>query len=361
MYQSVKSFSEIGRVIGSLGIFVMLAVVNPIAARADILTSDQMFLDPWSVPLIIHPRDELSPLITGNSIQWDSQITDVDILPMLKPYSPGDPAGYALDYSFTSADYYYTPVTDYFVDLTAGVATATFNKEGIYHARLTRGDGSSEIRAVLVNAGTLGGDQRTAASVPISGPKADLVLVSEPTGGDATLEKANSNAIDDNGASKVGRASSVADAVAKIKAAYEKNGNKKFHLEIVAHGSPGYFELGDTRIGQGGTMTIKEFQGLIDKYVNEISIFACSFAADGKAGLQTLADSIGYAWGYDKPISVYRSWFGLSYGWDLSLRGQTLSAVPEPAPVFIMCLGIIILGGGLKRQEIRAKRRSCDP
>lgn len=338
MQSTARRQSRLNGTCALISLLIMVGAHSPSAVAA-ILTADQMYLDPWDVPLDTYDRDYLYPLTTGNSIQWGGNIVDVDVLPMLKPYSPGDPAGYPTGYGFSSSNYYYTPVADYLVDLSAGVAIATFNKEGIYHARLTRNDGTSEIRAVLVNAGTLGGDQRTTASVPIGGPIADLVIVSDPTGGDATLDIASANAIDDNGAGKVNRASSVSEAIEKIRDAFVRNGRKKLHLEVVAHGRPGYFELGDTRIGQGGTISIKDFQDLIDEYVKEISVFACSFAADGMVGLQTLADSIGYAWGYDKPVSVYRNWFGLSRGWDLSLQGKALSAVPEPSSILLVIVG----------------------
>ena len=328
---------------------------NPFLAAATTLTSDQTFFDPWEVPLGIYSRDYLYPASTGNSIQWDGNIVDVDILPMLKPYLPDDPAGYPAGYDFTSSDYYYIPLSDYIVDLSAGVATATFSKSGIYHARLTRDDGTSEIRAVLVNAGTLGGDNQTSASVSISGPVADLVVVSKPTKPDETLDIANANAVDDNGESKVSRANSAEDAVTIIKEAFIKNDLEKIHLEIVAHGAPGYFELGDTAIGPGGSMTMEEFQVLIDKYVNEISIYACSFTGDNMAGLQTLADSIGYAWGFDKPVSVHRDWLDFSRGWDLSLNGKldTATAVPEPASIFLIITGAAVLGSLRRKHEYK--------
>ena len=327
---------------------ILLLGLNFHSVDAAVLNSSQTYFDPDSLSFGIYARDHLYPNfdgvnVTGNSIQWSGGITDVDILPMLKPYSVADPTGYPIGYSFTVNDYYYEPVIDYIVDLTAGIATATFSKEGIYHARLTRSDGSTEIRAVLANAGTLGDALGTAPSVPIPGPIADLVLVSQPTGGDATLDIANANAVDDNGAAKVNRARSVADAVAKIKAAYQNNGNKRIHLEVVAHGSAGFFQLGDTAIGQRGTISIKDFQKLIDPYVKEISVYACNFAADGGVGLQTLADSLGRATGFDKFVSVHRSWFGFSRGWDLELRGKKgLSlAVPEPSTILLVLLGTL--------------------
>lgn len=320
-------------------LFVFTLTLQTLPVKAVNLDADALYFDPDSLALAEYARDYLYPTFdgvssTGNSIQWAGDILGVNILPMLVPYSSSDPAGYPLGYLFSYSDYYYTPFSDYFVDLTDGVATATFNKAGIYHARLTREDGSVEIRTVLANAGTLGEDDRTSASVRIDGPVADLVLVSNPTGGDSTLEIANSNAVDENGADNVDRASSVADAVSKIEQAYHDNGDEKIHLEVVAHGRAGFFRLGDTGIGAGGSMSIAEFQKLIDEYVDEISVYACSFAADGAAGLQTLADSIGTATGFDKPVSVYRNWFGFSYGWDLPLGGKKITAKAPDSAMF---------------------------
>jgi len=333
-------------------------------AFGDLLTANDLFLDPWDVPLDLYERIYLDTTWDGsnvgnNSYTWSyNDVQAVQVLPLLNPYSQDDPAGYPIGYNFTQDNYLYQPNDHYWVDLTNGQATATFERPGIFHVRLDRINNPDEIDAVFVDSGVLddlGEKSKTGASVEISGPKADLVIVSDPTGGDSTLDDAAANAEDDNGSDKVKRAASVSAAIARIKEAYEANNNKKLHVELVAHGSKAHLTIGDSGVGSraGDSMTIEDFQKEIDQYVSKLSIYACEFAkdAEGRAALQTLADSIGVASGFTSTVSVHRSeWFGWLVGgsWDLPLRGQEVT-IPAPGAVVLGLIGLT-MAGWIKRR-----------
>lgn len=313
------------------------------AAWAVLLPDPELFYDPWEVPTAQYPIIELNTTWDGsqvgnNSVRWDefNDVYRVQVLPLLKPFPGDEPAMYPPGYPFTQDDYEYQPNVHYWVDLTAGVAEATFMRPGIFHVKLSRMSGPEQVFAVFVDSGLLDGDS-SGSSVKIDGPKADLVVVSKPSGGDSLLDKAAANAADDNGADKVKRAANAQECIDQIKAASQAAG-KKIHVELVAHGNKGFFRMGSTAVG-GADMSIEDFQKAIDDYCNELSIYACDFAsgATGKAAVDILAKSIGNAIGYTGLISVHRSdWWGWLVGgsWDLEMGatsrriiyGNTLSA-----------------------------------
>lgn len=321
------------------------------SASGSLLSDAQLFLDPWQVPESVYPSINLVPTWDGvnlgnNTFTWpENDVENVQVVPLLKPFSPTDPAGYPAGHVFTQDNFHWKPNEHYSVDLTSGVATATFHRAGVYHVRIDRpGTVNDQTYAVLFEAGMLNG-AATGASVAIDGPRADLVVVSKPTATDRTLDNAAANAVDDNGEAKVRRVDSAGDLVSKIRTA-SQNAGRKLHVELVCHGAPGQLWIGDTPVGTGG-MTIAELQAAIDKYVNNLSIYACSFAGGeaGQAALQTLADSIGRASGYTVPVSVHRSWWlGWLVGgdWDLLLGGQNV-VIPEPTSLVVIALAAGLL------------------
>lgn len=322
------------------------------SASASLLSDAQLFLDPWQVPEAVYPSITLVPTWDGvnldnNRFTWpQNDMENVQVVPLLEPFSPTDPAGYPAGHVFSQDDYRWKPNEHYTVDLTSGVATATFHRAGVYHVRVDRpGTVNDQTYAVLFEAGMLNG-VATGASVAIDGPRADLVVVSDPTEDDSTLDNAADNAVDDNGEAKVRRVDSAGDLVSKIQTA-SQNAGRKLHVELVCHGAPGQLWIGDTEVGAGG-MTIAELQAALDEYVDNLSIYACSFArgAAGQAALQTLADSIGRASGFTVPVSVHRSWWlGWLVGgdWDLLLGGRNV-VIPEPASLVLIALtaGLLI-------------------
>lgn len=307
--------------------FILAACING-AAWAVLLTDAQMFYDPWQVPTANYPIIDLRTTWDGvnvgnNSVRWGmfSDVQNVQVLPLLKPYPGDDPAVYPPGYVFTQADYEYQPNAHYWVDLTAGVAEATFVRPGIFHVKLDRVTGPDPEFAVLLDSGLLDGSS-SGASVKIDGPKADLVVVSSPSTPDSVLDNAAANAADDNGSNKVKRATNTQNCIDQIRTASQAAG-KKIHVELVAHGNEGLFDMGSTRVGGSG-MSIADFQKAIDDYVNELSIYACNFAAGtaGAAAVDTLAKSIGSAYGFTGYVSVHRSsWWGWLVGgsWDLEM------------------------------------------
>jgi hypothetical protein len=175
--------------------------------------------------------------------------------------------------------------------------------------------------------------------------------VSQTTGTDAAEEKGAANATDDG--QTVTRAVNMAQAVAQMQAASQAAG-RKIHVELVAHGAPGVLRIGNTVIGGPGGPTIAQFQAQIDPFVNNLSLYSCNFARGpaGMAALQTLADSIGRASGFDRPVSVHRALFGFSRGWDLSLRGANLTLVPEPSSS-VLAMAFVVLALSRKRRRSR--------
>ncbi len=358
-----------GRRTRSLQVLSVIALAGwvvavPPRAEAAFLSDSDLFLNPWSVPFDLYPRVYLEPTWDGtnlgnNTYTWSSfnDVVGVNVLPLLRPFSPTQPALYPSGYPFTQADYLYQPNVNYSVDLTGGIAQASFTRPGTYHVVLHRAGGPDFTQAVFVGTGMLPngelGQHASGPEVDILGPIADLVVVSAPTAGDSLLDKAAANAIDDNGANDVKRANSAGAAVDAIATRYHENHGQKLHVELVAHGNSGLFVMGDTLVGPGGGMSIAQFQAAIDPYVNDLSIYACDFAAgaDGRQALQTLANSIGHASGFTVPVTVHRMWlvgYFTGGGWDLDLGGESLAYPPAPGSFGLAFVGVAIL---LKRRR----------
>lgn len=298
-------------------------------AWAVLLTDAQMFYDPWQVPAGNYPVIDLRTTWDGtqvgnNSVAWPQfpDVQNVQVLPLLKPHPGPEPAQYPQGYHFTQDDYEYQPNVHYWVDLTTGTARATFVRPGIFHVKLDRVVDPDPVFAVFVDSGLLDG-AASGASVKIDGPKADLVVVSSPSTPNKVLDNAAANAADDNGSKKVKRAGNAQDCIDQITVAAQAAG-RKIHVELVAHGNQGVFMMGDTMVGGPG-MSMADFQKAIDRYVKELSVYACNFAAGtaGAAAVNTLAKSIGSAYGFTGYVSVHRSdWWGWLVGgsWDLELN-----------------------------------------
>ena len=326
------------KVIFFAAVVACLTMLMAPTTTAALLSGGDLFFNPWDLPKAEYTQVELSG---GTPYAWSyTNVQSVHVLPLLKPYAgnPSDPGAYPTSYVFTQNDYRYQANTYYSVDLTDGVATATFWGPGIYHVKLHLSDNTDVTQAMLVDTDFLpddGTQPATGPEVEIPGPKADLVVVSHVPDTDPNAAKKN-EALDDgaNAAAadgqNVARAESIDEAVAAIQEAAIEAG-RPIHVELVAHGSPGHFRIGTQGVGsQPGDMSMEDFQELLDGYVSGFSVYACSFAAgsEGDAALEILADSLDWASGWTKTVTVHYNWY--NYGWDLDMGQGGFSKISAP-------------------------------
>ena len=272
-------------------------------ALADLLTPEQIYMDPGSLAYSEYPYEELLDLASVHTSHYGSgNVTGAEVLPPLK-YNP---AYSTAGYSFSQNDYFLTPGTDYTADLTGGNLTLDFHAAGLYHVRLHYADGSEEIRAIYAEVGELadGVTPGSGAVMYVPPPDADLVAVSI---GDSTLDSCF-NACNHHDPWSVTSISDRQSAIDAIKAKSDKLG-RKIHVELVGHGDPGRISLYDRSTAAGDIIdnsSAASFQQAIDKYVNNISFYSCK-TAKGTAGdqfLTTFASSVGRASGFTVKIMI---------------------------------------------------------
>jgi hypothetical protein len=332
-------------------VIACLATFTAPNALAVVLSGNDLFYNPWNVPEAAYTQ----VAVTGGSpYAWAyNNVQTVQVLPLLKAYAgtPSDPGAYPTDYVFSQADYRYQANVDYSVDLTGGVATATFLGPGIYHVKLTLADSTSVVEAMLVDTGFLpddGTQPTTGPEVAIPGPNADLVVVSHVPATDPKAAEKNS-ALDKGAAAAaadgqtVARAESIQQAVTAIQTAAVAAG-RPIHVELVAHGAPGHFRIGTQGVGcWNGDMSMQDFQDMLDGYVDGLSTYSCSFGAgeEGDEALQTLADSLGWASGWTTTVTVHYNQY--AHGWDLRMGADGFSEVPEPSTLVLLACGLMVL------------------
>ena len=328
------------RIIGTIVSFFCLLI----SAEGAMLTDAEIYFDPDGLAAGFYSNMLLPDLLNNNAIAWQAEadpVTDADILPVLKDrdYGPG--------YVFSQDDYFQTPNVDYYADLTNGSLTATFEKAGLYHVRLTRQSGAEDIYAVFAQAGHFG-DEETAPPKNCPVPDADLFVVLGKGANDAELDR-GAKVIDFLG-KNVERAANKQDILTAIENAYKKD-NKKKHVEILAHGKGnGQIDFGDMVLDKDNA---KAFQEEIDQWVNNLTFLAC-WAGEGEDGgkmLQALADSIGKTSGWSSWVGAYEyhdATGKTTDGWFYrDTKGVYVPKVPEPTMIFLLGLG----GLGLLRKR----------
>ncbi len=273
-------------------------------AFAVILSDAELYFDPAGIVPDYYPRIYLPDLAADNDCIWPAgtdPVTDADILPILKPgdYPPG--------YPYSQADYLNIPNVDYFADLTAGTLTVTILEPGLYHVRVTQSSGVQTIYAVFAEtefkekekADTSGGTKKLDPP-----PDADVFIVEES---DSTMD--DSAKVWEKNGKDVKRVNSRKEAVEAIKAKAKALG-RKIHAEIDGHGTDGNISTGAGKENiadkQIDLVSDANFQEQIHGDVNEITFQGCSVGhgEDGKKFLEILADSIGKAGAWDKPVLV---------------------------------------------------------
>jgi hypothetical protein len=293
-------------------VFVTLFFLGS-SAFAVMLSDGELYFDPGSIQPDYYPRIYLPDLAEDNNYVWAAgfdPVTDADILPILKPgvYPPG--------YPYSQADYLDIPNVDYFADLTGGTLTVIINKAGLYHVRVTQSSGIQTIYAIFAEADfkekekadTSGGTKKLEPA-----PDADVFVVENS---DKTMD--NSAKVWEKNGREVKRVNSRKEAVDAIKAKAKALG-RKIHAEIDGHGTSGNISTGAGKDNipekQIDLDSVADFQKEIDDDVNEITFQGCSVGKgeDGKKFLKILADSIGKASAWDKPVLVIdQNYFAVS-------------------------------------------------
>lgn len=321
-----------------------------VCAKAAFLSDAELYFDPDSISDDFYSRIYLPDLSVQNSYMWtfgSDNITDADILPVLKPgtYYPG--------YSFSQSDYYQTPNTDYLADLTGGQLTGTFTTPGLYHVRLTLESGNSQIYAVFAESGLkekVTPDKTGVVKKLDPVPAADLVVVERS---DNTLD--DSALVWQNAGRTVVRVANRAEVVTAISNRYVQLG-RKIHVEIDGHGAPGNISTGagtnNIADKQIDLASVSDFQEEIDQFVSEITFQGCSVGkgAEGKQFLDILARSLGKgnsgAW--DSPVTVVdQSYF------TVERYANWITGVPEPSTLVLAGFGAGLLLVAWRRRAVR--------
>jgi hypothetical protein len=286
-----------------LGLALALGLVFLAAPiHGAVLNDSQIYFDPASITPYTYDRQVIDTRTGGYYTQVYTGVDGVKVLPFLKDNTYG-PA-----YSYSQSDYFYTPNTDYFADLTGSTLTLKFAVPGLFHVELQSGS-TTKIEAIFASVGFLedpaGTDKSGAMKAGGFSPTADLFLISDEPG-DAALEDAK-KILDGNG-QETDTMDDTQDIIDKAKAKSEELG-RKIHLELVGHGREG-----SIRIGPGNRINVddaakkqelQELQEALDPYVNHITFVSCS-TGGGTAGdefLKILGSSIGKAQAWDKPIT----------------------------------------------------------
>lgn len=312
-----------------IAIFAILLGFSNTRSFAQFISSDDLFLAPTAVAEDFYDEVFLSTggshMFTGEDIASGFSLTGLRILPTLVAnslttegeYSTSDLLGVNVgNYSSYFAD---QPNLDYFAtEITSNSSFASFNDDGFYFVELTGSDGTntaSKIVNVQIN-DFLGEDpaagvkDKVAVHREVGKPTSDLVIISD---GDPKDNGFNTNAQALLPDAK--KAKTLEEACQAVKDAYAANGNKKISLTMMGHGRSGSIKIGTERINDfsDGTMTAQAFQECIDPYVKEITFFSCNVGAgtDGQMFLQTFANSIGKATGYDKTVTAGEKSFDL--------------------------------------------------
>lgn len=203
------------------------------------------------------------------------------------------------------------------------------------------------------------GKDKASVSRVIKSPTADLLIVSDGDPNDNGFNKNAFNTLEDEG-KNVEKANSLANAIEKIKEAYEANSSKKISVVLTGHGRDGSIKIGTERINSDadGVMTPEEFKDAIKKYVHTIEFFSCN-VAKGKVGddFLDIFSELGTASAYPTTVTSggSSSWFGFVWNgfFDVNALGKkAVVTVPEPATLWLLLLGSI---GFLYRISIHQK------
>jgi hypothetical protein len=320
----------------------MLCMLWPAPSLADYLSDAEMFCDPWTVPTDVYPKSYLEYLADENSVAWlagDDPVVGAQVLPVIRAGTYED------DYIFSQDDYLHQPNVDYFADLTDGTLTATFLEPGLYHVRLFRDSGLTDIQAVLAQTYIGAQCEESGATKDIGIPDADLFIVSDSEGDDS-YEETSAKVLEAEG-KKIERAGSVQEAWEKINAADPA----PKHVELVGHGNQGYVSLGNgPNPGPSSKVLDSDnaatFRDKIKDKVDHLTFLSCN-TGGGVAGaslINTLDDGIDTVQAYDSwvDISADRDANGKITGgtYLTSIKGKN---VPGPATISLFCLGGLAL------------------
>ncbi|GMV24538.1 MAG: hypothetical protein AMXMBFR58_05690 [Phycisphaerae bacterium] len=303
-------------------------------ATADLLSDAQLYFDPASIQPDFYSRLLLDDLASQHTITFDAgsnPVIGANILPMLRPgdYFPG--------YSYSQADYFHTPNSDYYADLTSGSLAASFMQPGLYHIRTYRADGQTDVFAVFAESGFKekdGSPDRSGGEEVLDPvPDADLFIVEKS---DSTID--DSAEVWTKFGKKVVR---VADREAAVKAIETESNrlHRKIHVELDGHGAPANMSTGagvkNIPSKQVDSTSVKDFCERIRKFCNYLTFQGCSVGqgTEGESFLQTIASAIGTAGAWDSEVTVIDK-----SGFSVSSSAKFVIKTPAPGAASLFAL-----------------------
>lgn len=315
------------------------------SAGASPLSDSELYFDPASLADGFYPDRDVDP---GMSTSWLSApgrvIAGANILPVLRNNL------YDENYAYSQSDYESLPNVGYAADLTAGVLTATFQDEGIYHVRVNYTDGTSDIHAVFVDVGIAGKQGQDAPNktgkTKVTPTKAgDVVYISEGNADDGAMN----NAKELFAGLTIVRVSSVSE-IADDLAVRSGEAGRKLDAVIVGHGYSGSIRLGKEgdpaaeRINNNGDATSTsgaDFGGYIRDYASSVNLAGCNTGA-GAAGARLLND----IYGAGVSATAYTS--TVYYGKTKMYLDATGTKIPAPGGAAVLVM--VGLGGARRRR-----------
>jgi hypothetical protein len=346
----------------------------PGTAFAQFISSNDLFLAPTDVPTDFYNERLISP---GNSITFSvadvpgaTGLLGVQILPVLA----ANPANSAGDYTASElanisvnnyGTYYaFQPNVDYkATTISNNASTATFGAEGTYFVQLKTTNGSSlKTTLIEVNTGDFfaedpghGVKDKAGPSNKIPSPSSNFQVISD----DPMDNDAMKNAMKQfPNAPKLKNLNDLCKAVMEK---FKANGNKKFSLDIIAHGYPGGVKIGTDYIdprfpnlpGYTG-MTPAQVQECLDPYVNCVTFYSCNTysGAQGEDFIKAFRASIDTVQAFTGTVTISTTYFDEGAG---SKKLNAQSPVPEPDSLALL-IGFGISGTLFAFRRLRRRR-----
>jgi hypothetical protein len=341
--------------------------LQPLESHATLVSDTDLFLPPSLISdglydthiLTFGAATDVFQNYTSGEI--GGTLLGVRILPVLNP----NPAPTSTEGEYTQTDlsninvsnfsqyFFRQPGIDYSADFMPNIINVDYRASGQYFVEIRAENNGVEFTKVFHdqvddfflqdppkvpkdNAGV-------SRKIPI--PNADLFLVSkqDPTYDDGGVLDISA-AIYEKAGKNVKRVGSLADVKKEIEAAFKANGNKKIEVVLDGHGRPGSIKIGTERINNDtdGTMTPKDFQKMVDKWVHSIQFYSCNTGQD-IAFINDFASSISSVTAFTTTTTAAAP-RGSDPGFiDTGAGAKKLEVIPEPPSFVLLINGAITL------------------